>query len=280
MRRGPDFLGIGMERAGTSWLFAQLAAHPDIWVPPLKELHFWDVIDPQARQYEPRYNFHLKARLKHKLAPFVRQENRPELYLNSYMQNLKWDWRYFTGAMDEGWYQRLFDPVFTGGRLSGEITPYYANITPETIARIEAMNSNMRYLLMIRDPASRVWSALIYHFVHLGKRGFSEITDDEMLSWLAAPLAETRSDIVGILETWQAAVPDERLFLGKFEDIEAAPETLIKSVYEFLGADSTFLPPSHLYQTKINAKMEEHYKIPARVKAFLVEHYPVVSVRT
>jgi hypothetical protein len=39
----PSFLGIGAQRAGTSWLDAQLRVHPDIYLPKRrKEVHFFD----------------------------------------------------------------------------------------------------------------------------------------------------------------------------------------------------------------------------------------------
>ncbi len=37
-----DFLGIGAQKAATSWLHVQLAGHPQIWFPAVKETHFWD----------------------------------------------------------------------------------------------------------------------------------------------------------------------------------------------------------------------------------------------
>lgn len=36
------FLGIGAQKAGTSWLHAMLARHPGICFPAGKELHFWN----------------------------------------------------------------------------------------------------------------------------------------------------------------------------------------------------------------------------------------------
>ena len=38
----PDFLCIGAQKAGTGWLYEQLREHPDFWMPPLKELHYFD----------------------------------------------------------------------------------------------------------------------------------------------------------------------------------------------------------------------------------------------
>ena len=96
---GPDFIGIGMERAGTSWLFTQISSHPDIWVPPLKELHFFDVIDPKAKYLTHRYSYHLKSRLKQKAAPFMSTAHRPEFSKNNYLTYLLWDLFYFTGKI-------------------------------------------------------------------------------------------------------------------------------------------------------------------------------------
>ena len=39
---GPNFLGIGAQKAGTTWLFENLKRHPNISFPVEKEIHFWD----------------------------------------------------------------------------------------------------------------------------------------------------------------------------------------------------------------------------------------------
>ena len=38
----PKFLCIGAQKAGTSWLYAQLQSHPEVWMPPVKELQFFN----------------------------------------------------------------------------------------------------------------------------------------------------------------------------------------------------------------------------------------------
>lgn len=38
----PDFLGIGCQKCGTTWLHVNLSAHPDAFLPEPKELHFFD----------------------------------------------------------------------------------------------------------------------------------------------------------------------------------------------------------------------------------------------
>ena len=38
----PNFLGIGAQKSGTTWLHANLSQHPQIWMPPVKEIHYLD----------------------------------------------------------------------------------------------------------------------------------------------------------------------------------------------------------------------------------------------
>lgn len=38
----PRFLGIGAQKSGTTWLHAQLATHPELFLPEEKELHYFD----------------------------------------------------------------------------------------------------------------------------------------------------------------------------------------------------------------------------------------------
>ena len=38
-----NFLGIGAQKAGTTWIYAHLSRHPQIRFPAGKEIHFWDI---------------------------------------------------------------------------------------------------------------------------------------------------------------------------------------------------------------------------------------------
>ena len=44
----PDFIGIGAQKAGTTWLHRNLQLHPQIWM-PRKEVHYFD-----RKIHEPR----------------------------------------------------------------------------------------------------------------------------------------------------------------------------------------------------------------------------------
>jgi hypothetical protein len=56
--RLPAFLGIGAEKAGTSWLWANLRCHPALYLPQEKELHYFCCyfdrpLGSYSRQFEP-----------------------------------------------------------------------------------------------------------------------------------------------------------------------------------------------------------------------------------
>jgi len=40
------FVGVGAQKAGTTWLHRQLQLHPQVGVPALKEFHYFDSVCP------------------------------------------------------------------------------------------------------------------------------------------------------------------------------------------------------------------------------------------
>ncbi len=68
-----DFLGIGAQKAGTTWLYAQLASHPRIRFPHGKEVHYWDWVQAGRRPAEIEWYCELFAgddgRVKGEITP-------------------------------------------------------------------------------------------------------------------------------------------------------------------------------------------------------------------
>lgn len=57
----PHFIGIGAQKAATTWLFKRLCMHPEIYFPSGKEIHFWDQRDRNDRpikSYENIFSGH------------------------------------------------------------------------------------------------------------------------------------------------------------------------------------------------------------------------------
>src|SRR5690606_33123534 len=120
--------------SGTTWLHRALSAHPDIWMPPIKELHHFD---DGGRS---RYFKHLIKR--------IRQRSRPT----------KWDMRYFLGRPSDQWYASLFHDAQNRGFTCGEITPDYAVMDRERFCQLFALNPAAKTIFLIREPIERCWS--------------------------------------------------------------------------------------------------------------------------
>ena len=104
----PDFLGIGAQKSGTRWLYQRLYEHPEVYLTPIKELHYFD----KLRGLE------LSDRLKERT-----WKKAIKKYSWSNRKNLGWLLKYSFGTYDDDWYTSLFSNA--GRRKAGEITPEY-----------------------------------------------------------------------------------------------------------------------------------------------------------
>src|SRR5205085_831376 len=119
-RLGPDFLCMGAQKAGTGWLYEQLRNHPDFWMPPMKELHYFDRIagnSPAERSLPLARKEQDRLRIARERA----DDQRDEEFLKQFERlsgNL---------SLDVEGYAALFDPK--RDLISGDITPGYSTVT-------------------------------------------------------------------------------------------------------------------------------------------------------
>jgi len=65
----PDFLGIGAQKAGTTWLDHQLRHHPDLFLPGRKEVHYFDRDFYRRLTHYARYFRGAGERVKGEITP-------------------------------------------------------------------------------------------------------------------------------------------------------------------------------------------------------------------
>ena len=269
---GPTFLGIGAPRCGTTWLHWQLSNHPKAWVPPYKELHFFDsspdytspdtfaIKSPFARLAAFRFwngNDYLK--LRRTLAATLRGD----------FSAAWWWWKVLIGYYSDEFYREIFPrDVFSA---IGEITPSYSILVPQDIQRIYDVNPDMKFVFMVRDPIDRIWSALRYNI----GRGNLKIDAKDVESMIqhmrdqkgndaARPM---RGEYLTTLRNYLKVFPPENILIGFYDAIQQDPEGLLKDVGEFLGLDpSGFVSESAV----VNASKVEG-QIPEELRRFLLE---------
>jgi hypothetical protein len=254
-----------MPKAGTGWLYDQLDAHPDFWMPPVKELVYLNqsypalaFVNDSGDAVRPR-----KERLARRrgTSPETRSPTGERRVHRDPLseRDVKFLRYASTGRgkpMDLEFYAGLF--WFSGKQLSGDITPPYCNIESDTVRHVAQRFPKAKILLLVRDPVARVWSRICMSYA--GK-GFDTGLLNDATAFRA--YIERNHKLGGLSGTqtwqrWQQHAPDmERKFFF-FDDLASEPERLRRDVLLFLGGDprgkSDSIGPD--YNRKAKAKLE------------------------
>src|SRR5437773_3685357 len=208
----PDFLCVGAQKAGTSWLYRQLEKNLDFWMPPVKELHYFDQLN-KTKQFHPPRN----------------GDERDASFLES-MEDLRG--RFY---LDLDSYGRLF--CHKGTLLSGDISPAYSTLSDEIIQRVVNHFPNLKVVFLARDPVERAWSQLSMG-VRLGRINRFDATDpEEVVCNLLNPGVLIRSHPSKIVARWKRYVRPENFRAFFFDDLKENPAELRRSMLGFLGGD-------------------------------------------
>src|SRR5436190_14997239 len=208
----PDFLCVGVHKGGTTWLYQQLDSHPDFWMPPLKELHYFEQLSRVQRPSSPRCRDERDRR-------FLESINR--LSAKPYM--------------DFEHYAQLFESK--GSLLSGDISPNYSTLSNKIVRQIVRHFPKLKVIFLARDPVERVWSHLSME-VHYHQIEAFDVSDiDEVNRNLLRRGLLLRSYPSAVAARWKRYVDPERFRIYLFDDLERNPIELRQSILRFLDAD-------------------------------------------
>jgi hypothetical protein len=246
----PDFLCIGAQRSGTSWLTVNLRAAPDIWLPPSKEIHYFT----RATKYPSPSHLACTGFLQKFFANSQEAKTWRWLFftyarkwlakaeLHEKPLRLRWILDYFFGRPCDEWYLGLFREG--AGKISGEITPDYSLLDPEDALRVTRLLPDVKVLLLMRDPLERVMSQMRYHMDGKASPDLSEARDNELVDFATAPGQVLRGNYERILNIWGQLIPQKNMHLVFYEDICERPAEVLADVRNFLGVKSGTPPQS------------------------------------
>jgi hypothetical protein len=214
---GPDFLCVGMHKGGTTWLYQQLDSHPDFWMPPLKELHYFDQLGRIQRSSSPRCRDQRDFRFFEEITNL---SAKPSIDLEGYA--------------------RLFEPK--EALLSGDISPNYSTLSARVIHRVVRCFPEIKVIFLARDPVERAWSHLSME-VHYQQIEAFDVTDvEEVNRKLLRRGLLLRSFPSAIVARWKRYVHRDRFRIYFFDDLQRKPNELRRSIFGFLGADPNKQP--------------------------------------
>jgi hypothetical protein len=142
--RLPNFFIVGAPKAGTTSLYYYLGQHPEIYISPIKEPHYF-AAEMRAENFEPK----LRRRI-------ARETRGLAKFLSGPMREMR-----FGGLVaDRENYLRLFANA-GAERVLGEASACYL-WSPTAAERIASEIPAARIIVLLRDPAERAFSQYLH----------------------------------------------------------------------------------------------------------------------
>jgi hypothetical protein len=227
----PNFICIGAQKAGTTWIDAQLRQHPSVWMPPMKEVHFFDYL--YREDFRKWITWHLNTTLKRELLKSVEAGKKKAMdwkrikYLSELATNPK--------RFSVEWYKDIF-AFAPKGAVCGEITPEYSTIGEAGISHMRELIPDVKIIYVIRDPISRAWSQLKMNMVRNGSLISGKVSDDAaFLENLNHPSIMDRGNYSSFVPQWDKYFTEGKdIMYIPFKDIQSSPQGLMQKIEEFL----------------------------------------------
>lgn len=226
--RKPDIVCIGAQKAGTSWIHEVLGSREDVWVPPFKEMHFFDhKFVEWNRRWTGAHVFRgvEKARTRH-----LKTNSEPDPKFLQYLDGILQP-PMFNGT----WYRYIFSraPV---EKICMDVTPEYCTIPDDGVDFFRRFLPNSKVLMLIRDPVERAISHLR---MNVSRQRHPPQSVDEWIELAKNPQIRIKGDYSNIVPRWDKKFPKKQLEYYSFHSLVSKPAELLSQLETFLD-----LPPT------------------------------------
>lgn len=252
----PHFICIGAQKAGTTWLYDKIRHHPGVWMPPYKEIHYFDAVHGPEKHI-------LRLQTKNRLSEIQKGtkecRKKIKIYGRPYIDAIL-----NVADLNDEWYQRIFAHKDARNRCAGDVTPAYAVLPSAGVEHMRRLCPDARLIHLVRDPVSRALSNLRM----AAQRGrLSMDSPEAVLGSRQYERATARSRYSEILPRWEAIFPPAQILYLPFNLIAKAPDEAMRRVEAHLD-----LPP-HGYRDLHEARHPtKAIAVPAAVRDALEEN--------
>ena len=250
----PHFLCIGAHKSGTTWLYENLKRHPAVWLPPIKELHYFDGMPGL-----PRVAQRLNEALQEVVATGRVADPAKLDLMRKYV---------LVQPKDFAWYRSLFEPA--GERLTGDMTPAYATLSGQVVSRVREFLPDCRIIFIMRNPIERAWS----HFrsnAEKAKLDVGRATLDTIRRHIDSPSSQIRTAYTRTIETWEQGFPRDRILYLFYDDLLADGDAFLGAICRFLDLPFDQRHFADTRDTVVNQSMA--LEIDPNVRAYLASKY-------
>lgn len=220
----PNFLCIGTQKAGTSWLFEQVIQHPNLWMPPIKELHYFDHLFCEDNRKWTRW--HIEQSAKRLIRNHLAQSKIDFGYIN-YISSLA------SGVMfDERWYSKAFDRPLAKGRLLGDFTPEYCTIGIAGIKYMHQLLQSPKLIWLVRNPVDRFLSQLR---MNLSRNNTASFDGSSYMEYARDKSLINRGALSRYIVEWESIFSPLEILYIPYKMIALNPLAVLRDVENHLG---------------------------------------------
>lgn len=263
--------GIGAAKAGTTWLYRYLAAHPEVRLSGVKELHYFDTCETGKFDREMQRMMRERKRRKDRLPT-------GDARLDKRLQRDVWAYSRWMNVIREGQNDAGYLDYLThnaeDARVVGEVTPAYATLSEDSLARMAGLAPVTRFIFVMRDPLDRLWSNIRMMATRRGGplEETAALLLDEAVEGRQQALS-ARSDYAGTLARLNAVLDPAQVFVAYYETL-FQPETLAQ-LCGFLGIAER--PANTEARVHAGEKLTMTEAQRARALAWLAPQYDAVA---
>lgn len=240
----PNFLIIGAAKAGTTALYHYIKQHPQVYMSPEKEPHFF------AFEGET-VNFNGTAG--------------------------KHEWLNRAAITDIEKYRQQFEQASPQHIAIGEASALYLYIH-KAAERIKHYVPNAKLIIILRNPIERAYSAYLYQI----RDGLEPITDFAKAlqaektrisdNWVPIYYYQQMGFYYSQVKRYFNTFNPEQIKVYLYDDFSANPTVILQDIFQFLGVDDTFIPNT--------SKRHNVSGIPKNkmLNEFIVKPHPIKSI--
>lgn len=250
----PDFFCVAAQKTGTSWLYDQARSHPGVWMPPIKELRFFNSDSSKLKE-------RAEARLARRGGRALDDRDREFLRRAATFQGV-------LDTADLTQYTRLFEPA--GDLVTGDVSPANHRLGATAIAQLSRGLPDCKFLLLLRDPVARLWSQVNMQ-VRGGKASAEALTDPAQFEDLVKhPMFVEHSFQSQAIHRWREIVGEQRFRVFVMDDLVSDPPNYRRAIFSYIGlrADDCTIPAD--YNKKAN---DQKLPLPAVFYGFLNDYF-------
>jgi hypothetical protein len=222
--KGPDVVCIGAQKAGTTWLYQNLAFHPRVYLPPIKEISYFSSLyidGASADNREHRLKQAKDARAWWQASSRPEKERRDHLAL---LDGL------ISAEISDDWYRNVY--AFCGvDQIGFDISPTYSILPRHGIRHLLHINPNVKIIILLRDPVERLLSHA--SMLKPSVRGASSLAD--IVASDAFFTLASYSDYGKWVLRWLGMMPRERILVEYLPNIAHRPMDVLNKVCQFAG---------------------------------------------